>query len=278
MALETAAQGKVLVFIPMYNCAAQAPRVIAQLNDPRVAAQIGGVLCVDNRSTDGTVDAVLPALEKAPVPFHRLLRNNDNYGLGGSHKVAMQFARENGFDHLLVLHGDDQGAIADIIPFLESGAHREVDCLLGARFMRGSTLPGYSLIRILGNHVFNWIFTIVARQRVYDLGSGLNLFGRRVLEDPDVLRYSDDLRFNVYLLLDMVDKRRKIRYIPISWREEDQRSNVKLASQAFKTLAIAYDYALKRAQFRSTDHRDKPRAQYSSEVLSGAVIKGGAPV
>jgi Glycosyltransferases involved in cell wall biogenesis len=75
-----------LVFIPMYNCAAQIPRVLAQFDDPSVMPWVDTVLCVDNRSTDGTLDAARSALEHCPVPTRVLLRNDDNYGLGGSHK------------------------------------------------------------------------------------------------------------------------------------------------------------------------------------------------
>lgn len=49
-----------------------------------------------------------------------LLRNDENYGLGGSHKVAFDYALNNAYDYVVVLHGDDQGSIANLLPYLRS--------------------------------------------------------------------------------------------------------------------------------------------------------------
>ena len=47
-----------LVFIPAYNCEKQVPRVLNQLLDRQVAAMVTECIVVNNRSTDGTEDAV----------------------------------------------------------------------------------------------------------------------------------------------------------------------------------------------------------------------------
>lgn len=49
----------------------------------------------------------------------KLLRKDKNYGLGGSHKVSFNYAIENGFDYVIVLHGDDQGHISNLVPYLK---------------------------------------------------------------------------------------------------------------------------------------------------------------
>jgi hypothetical protein len=193
-------------------------------------------------------------------------RNRANYGLGGSHKAAFAHARAHGFSHVVVLHGDDQGSIADLIPVLDAGLHLCYDGCLGARFMRGSKLVNYSSVRILGNYAFNFLFTIGTRRAVADLGSGLNIFSRAVIEDDRIIGFGDDLRFNVYLLLHICDNLSSI-FFPISWREEDQVSNVKLLSQAMGTLKILAQYCFRRAEFRRADHRLVAREVYPFEIL-----------
>ena len=123
-------------------------------------------------------------------------RNEDNYGLGGSHKAAFSYAIEQGFDYLVVLHGDDQANIHDLLPQLEAGAHLQVDCLLGARFMPGSQLKGYSWFRTFGNRVYNALFSLVARRVIYDLGSGLNLYRIETFREFYFKTFPDDLTFN----------------------------------------------------------------------------------
>lgn len=257
---------RILLFIPAYNCAPQIPRVLAQLQD-LPAGILTEVLVVDNHSKDDTREAALAAAQQLTHLRVQVVQNTDNYGLGGSHKSAFAYAVANSFDTVIVLHGDDQGRLADLLPVLSSGQHRSYDAMLGSRFMRGSRLKNYSAFRIFGNHVFNALFTAASGRRVTDLGSGLNLFGRRIFSDPMVLRHSDDLRFNCYLLLGMVASGQTFRYFPIAWSEEDQVSNVKMFSQSTRTLEILWEYVFSRTRFKSADHRDTPRASYTFRVL-----------
>ena len=102
---------KILLFIPMYNCEKQISRVLKQLTD-EVCSYLDEVLVINNRSTDYGEQVVQDYLKKNEKPVKiSLLRNDDNYGLGGSHKVAFQYAQDNGFDYVILLHGDDQGDI-----------------------------------------------------------------------------------------------------------------------------------------------------------------------
>ena len=230
----------ILVFVPMYNCAALIPRVIAQLNDPAVAALIDGVVCVDNRSTAGTAEAAQKALETLDLPTRVLLRNDDNYGLGGSHKVAINFAKDAGYDYLIVLHGDDQGSIVDILEPLRQGLHHNLDFLMGARFMRGSKLEGYAFIRTAANYVFNVIFSVISGKRLYDLGSGLNLFRVSAFDDGFHLRFADNLTFNYYLILAVATRDHALQFFPLTWREDDQISNAKLGKMGVQMLGLLW--------------------------------------
>ena len=122
---------KILIFIPVYRCEKQLPRVLARIAAlGEDAALFSQVLIVDNRSPDGTREAALAAMPSLPVPAV-LVENDENYSLGGSHKVAFSYALEHGFDYVVVLHGDDQADIADLVPLLRRGEHRKMDSLLG---------------------------------------------------------------------------------------------------------------------------------------------------
>ena len=260
---------RILVFVPAYNCAAQIPRVVAQFT-AEVRELVDEVLVVDNRSTDDTLAAAEAALRALPGIRARLVRNVENYGLGGSHKVAIKIALEEGVEHLVVLHGDDQGQLADLLPALRAGDHRRHEALLGSRFMRRSRLVGYSPVRIAGNHVFNALFSVVARRRLTDLGSGLNLFRTSLFEDGFFLRLADDLTFNYHLILHASARDWDLRFVPISWREEDQVSNVKLASQTRRMLAILRDYASSASAFQSRDYSAGGRAYVAETVYDSA--------
>lgn len=258
---------RILLFIPAYRCAPQITRVVEQL--PALAGLVDEVVVVDNRSPDDTVQRATEALAKLEGMRWRVLRNDDNYGLGGSHKVAIQHGRSAGMTWLLVLHGDDQADVRDIVGLLRRDEHRELDALLGARFQRGARLSGYSRVRTIGNHAYNLLFSLAGRKRFHDLGSGLNLFRLERFDDGTYLRFADDLTFNYHLSLHMARARWRMRFFPISWREEDQRSNVNLVGQGVRTLRLLGSFARDPDCFLSTDHRPAQRS-YSARVVASS--------
>lgn len=259
---------KLLVFIPAYNCEKQVPRVLSQLLEPRVAPWVGACIVVNNRSTDGTEAAVQDWMCRHPDAPVQLLRNDRNYGLGGSHKVAFAYAAEHGFDHLVVLHGDDQGAIADLLPILKDGTYLRYDCCLGSRFMRGSRIKGYSPLRIAGNYGFNLLFSIVAGRRITDLGSGLNLYAVEPLRSRYYQKFPDTLYFNDCMILALCQLRQRVLFFPISWREEDQVSNNRLASFGLSLLRLCGRYLLGRQKFVTREWRDTVIEEYTSAVIA----------
>lgn len=257
---------KILVFIPCYNCGPQISRVLRQF-DEKTAGYFSEILLLDNNSKDNTLNSAIDAARYVSNLRITIGKNRANYNLGGSHKVAFQYAAENNFSHVAVLHGDDQGSILDLLPVLKGKKHQLHDACLGARFMAGSKILGYSSFRIFGNLVFNFIFTSGTRTSIKDLGSGLNIFGRNVIEDGRINKYADDLRFNIYLLLGMLNKKLSIEYFPISWREEDQVSNVKMTSQALRTLHLLWQSKVKKNRFWMMDHRSIPHQVYEFDVV-----------
>ncbi len=260
-------EDRILLFIPMYNCEKQIVRVLGQLDD-EVCKYISEVIIINNRSTDGGEKAVEDYLKtheiKIPV---RLLRNDENYGLGGSHKVAFQYAISHDFDYVITLHGDDQGRIADFLPLLESGEHRRHDCVLGARFMRGSRLIGYNKIRIWGNYGFNLLFSLVSHMSVKDLGSGLNLYKVETLKSEYFMEYPDTLYFNDLMILASCYYKQDICFYPISWREEDQVSNNKLWAFSFSLLKMLKNYKKNPVAYFSQDMREKKIDHYSAKAI-----------
>lgn len=258
---------KILLFIPMYNCEKQITRVLGQLND-EVCEYLSEVLIINNRSTDNGEKVVEDYLRNNKLRIKAtLIRNDENYGLGGSHKVAFDYAIKNDFDYVILLHGDDQGDISNILPYLKNRAYEQYDCFLGARFMRGSQLKGYSKFRTFGNRVYNLLFSIGCGYRVYDLGSGLNMYKVSILKDAFYLKYKDNLIFNYCMIMGSAYYKHKVKFFPIIWREDDQVSNVKMVSQAITVLKLLASYIIEKKKFVQGEHRDKIIEAYTAATV-----------
>ena len=261
---------KLLLFIPCYNCGKQLPRVVTQLSVDTLK-KVHTVLFVDNISTDGkTIESAIRAAKENKSDTQFLVyQNPENYGLGGSHKVAFNYAIENDFDFVLVLHGDDQGKIIDFLPQIKKLSSFHEDFILGSRFANLQLLRGYSSLRVFGNLVFNIMFSIVLFKRISDLGSGLNLFRVKALKRFDYLLLPDDLTFNYSLTAAMKFSGIRTKYIPISWHEEDQESNLRMFMQSFQVFKFLILVFFLRKKILKKEQRNIPRSNYcSNEIFS----------
>jgi len=227
---------KSLLFIPSYNCENQIKRVLEKIKEYG-SEHFHEIIVINNRSRDNTVSAAINAIKQLDLLKARVVTNSQNIGLGGTHKMAFQYAIENNFDNCIVLHGDDQGNIFDLKVLNNEKLNNKF--FFGARFASASRLYGYSRVRTIGNIIFNKLASLVTGRSILDLGgSGLNSFPVHLIRQQHFWNYADDLTFHVYLLLNALKKNQEIAFFPISWREEDQLSNVKFFSQTKKLLRI----------------------------------------
>ena len=258
---------KILLFIPMYNCEKQIIDVLKSLK-PEIYRYLSEIIIVNNRSTDNGERIVIDFLNKnkfkIPVAF---LKNDLNYGLGGSHKVAFDYAVNNNFDYIIVLHGDNQANIFDILPYLKNKDYEKYDCFLGARFMKGSRLIGYSKFRIIGNKIYNLLYSMVTLNKIYDLGSGLNMYKVQILKDRFYIKYKDNLTFNYCMILGSIYYKHAIKFFPISWSEDGQISNVKIINQAIVVLKLLFSYMFNSKAFIDSEHRDIVIDSYTNKII-----------
>lgn len=216
-----------VIAIPAYNCAPQIGRVLDEIT-PELAARVDEIWVIDNRSTDDTLERALKYQRSGRLPNLRVFRNRQNNSLGGTHKVAFEHARQAGKTHVVILHGDNQAKSDEAGLLLDHAvAHPDTQTVLGSRFSRDSRLHGYDAKRVWGNKVLNGVYSAVAGRRLQDLGSGLNLFALRDLDPATYLSFANKLTFNYELILDLVARKVRFAFVPISWREEDQVSNAR---------------------------------------------------
>ncbi len=80
--------------------------------------------------------------------------------------------------------------------------------------MKGSKIGGYSALRVVGNHGFNWLFSVVARKKITDLGSGLNLYAVEPLKTEYYKKFPDTLYFNDCMILALCQMKQRVLFFP----------------------------------------------------------------
>lgn len=234
---------KIVITVPCYQCENQIERNLREVEDILSShPEIFLVMLIENRGADNTVAVAQKCIETLPnKEKYRFYQNKKNYGLGGSHKIAFELALASGATHMIFLHGDHQATAKDIPALIKKSLLHKNKTVLGARFQDLAKLQGYSAIRTYGNLALNLLYSLFCGRKIYDLGSGLNLFRLSDFAAREYQGFDNGFTFNMDLLLFMVRQGKLFIYEPIHWSTTDQRSNADALRVGLKTLrALLY--------------------------------------
>lgn len=233
---------KLLLAIPCYNCETQIKRVLEHVLSPDISRNFDYIRVIDNCSKDNTFQV---ARQFSGNQFFKAEQNKSNIGLGGTFKSAVKLSADLGCEYLVFLHGDDQANIDDVLKLVQKLKKEKGEkTFLGARFMKGSLLFNYNKKRRIVNLFFNLLFSLLLGRRIYDVGSGLNVYHVPTLEKLDVSKYPNHAAFDIYLLLDLIKNKTDFSFFPISWREEDQVTTVIDFEIGLILLGAYWDYLI----------------------------------
>ncbi len=258
---------KILVFIPCYNCPKEVENLIQKISETKFEKNNCLFLFVDNNSSDNTLDRILYSIKKFELKNYKVIKNIENYGVGGSHKIAFYYAIENLFDFVCVLHGDSQSDPSDIEKVFSNKMLHSYSAVLGSRFMSGSKRFNYSLLRTIGNIIINMIYSVCLMKKITDLGSGLNFYSTEFLKSVDIESFSNGHNFSHFLLLSLIVLKKKIIFFPIKWYQDEQVSNVNLFEIGFQSLTVLPTYMLYRYKLKKINIKSKQKINRKYEEI-----------
>jgi dolichol-phosphate mannosyltransferase len=164
---------KPLAILPVYN----ESRHIGNLLD-RLNTDVCDVLIVDDASTDSTTDEI----KRRKVPF---LRHEVRTGVGRCLQDGFRYAREKGYDVLVVMAGNGKDDPREI-PRLLAAIHEGADYVQGSRFMKGGewkNLPWHRFIAIKG---LTWTWSLCTGHWLTDVTNGFRAYRMSFLKRPEI--------------------------------------------------------------------------------------------
>jgi glycosyltransferase involved in cell wall biosynthesis len=200
---------KVSVIIPVYNEGSTIGNLVSRIKS---CYPDFDVIVINDGSTDGTADA-------ARLAGARVYSHPYNIGNGAAIKSGIRVA---GGDILVFMDGDGQHNpedIAGLLRFLP-----EHDMVVGARPNTGQA----SLSRALGNKIYNWFASYVAKFPIKDLTSGFRAIRSGIAQNflyllPNTYSYPTTLTLGV------LRSGMSVKYVPITIRKRKTgQSNIKL--------------------------------------------------
>jgi len=238
---------RLAILIPCYNVAKTIGSVLDSF-PKTMMDRVERVFAIDNCSSDQTL-AILHAyqrdLTKPWAPRLSVIENSQNYGLGGSQKIGFGLLSEQGFTHVMIVHGDGQGdggKIAD--NFLKAlDAEPSVDVVVASRFLVSGTTRGYSPLRVFANKLFNLLTGILTGCWMSDSGSGIELISLSFLRELQWHDLTNSFQFNPQLnILFYSKKTAKIREVPLEWKDSEAGTNIRALRYCWQLLMILVQY------------------------------------
>jgi glycosyltransferase involved in cell wall biosynthesis len=237
------------------------------------------ILCIDDASSDGTARLADSWRQERAIKNLKILRNPINQGYGGNQKLGYRYAIDNGFDRVILIHGDGQYAPERVVGIADLMAKDGADVYLGVRTWsywnaRSGGMPRY---KYFGNKVLTWAQNILTGQKLTEYHTGLRGYSVPFLRDLPFDLNSNDFHFDTEILLQAFHVEATITQQPIEARYGDEVCRVNGIAYAVRVFFSTLHYALIRAGFlNSPQYRRGKRQRYQDKTQSSWSSHGRA--
>jgi len=219
--------GRVLVVIPTYN---EADNIALITERIRRAVPSVDILVADDNSPDGTggIADELAAADDHIFVLHRAGKE----GLGAAYVAGFAWAKNKGYDAVVEMDADGSHAPEELPMMLDT--LREVDAVLGARYIPGGSVHNWPLHRLLLSRGGNIYIKMALGMPFKDATGGYRAYRMPVLDEIDVSTVaSTGYSFQVELAWRTYKSGFRIAEVPITFTERE-RGESKMSGNIFK--------------------------------------------
>jgi len=234
---------KICIFIPAYNAATTLTVTIDRI--PReLRDSVEEIFVCDDASQDNT--HLIGIGYRAVTGQHNLHihRHEKNKGYGGNQKFAYRYAINNGYDVVVMLHGDAQYAPEKIPFLLEPFYNGDADMVFGSRMADDPLGGGMPYYKYLGNKFLTFVENLILRKSLSEYHSGFRVYSTAALRQIPFEQCSDDFHFDSEILVQFVMKGLRIVERPIPTYYGDERCYVNVWSYGMNILKVMGQYLL----------------------------------
>ena len=257
----------------IFIVAFQAERFIEDVLE-RIPSDLGGlfaeIVLIDDSSTDATFDVASVAGTKLGFENLRVLRTPYNRGYGGNQKLGYLHAIKQGFDYVILLHGDGQYAPEYLPQIVATLGTERPDALLASRMInRLDALRGHMpLYKWVGNQVLTAVENKMLGSDLSEFHSGYRAYKVDALAGVPFELNSDGFHFDTELLVQLIRTGHKIVEIPVPTFYGDEISHVNGMGYAWNCLK-----AVTKVRLAEVGLFYEPKFDFGAFDKSGYVVK-----
>jgi len=229
---------KTIIVMPSYNSESTFKKTILDIP----FEYVDEIVFVDDASKDNTISLLKSFCREHPRftlleeeykknPDKILLTihvHDKNLGYGGNQKSCYDLALKRGADIIIMIHPDYQYDPKLSKYFVEYIKDGYFDMMLGSRIRsRKETLAGgMPIYKYYANRFLSLIENLATGHNLSEWHTGMRAYQRKVLENIDYQKFSDDFIFDTQMLFGIIEKGYKIGDIPVPVRYFKEASSI----------------------------------------------------
>lgn len=173
---------------------------------------VDAVVVVDDGSTDATAAAAREA-------GAHVIEHGRNRGVGAAIRCGIDWARQNGFDVVVVASGGGKTPPEQIPTLLEPIFDGRADLVQGSRYLSGGRTERMPMSRKLGTRGYTELFSLFCGHRVTDASSGFRAFRTRIFDDGRINLWQswlDHYELEPYMLFQALATGVRVLEVPVT--------------------------------------------------------------
>jgi glycosyltransferase involved in cell wall biosynthesis len=236
---------RIMVHVVAYNASSTLARVLDRI--PADLRQRLTEICVfDDASSDATYLVGKGYQQVHHMPQLRVFKNPTNRGYGGNQKLGYRYAIDNGFDIVVLLHGDGQYAPEAMSNLIQPIVDGEAEAVFGSRMLEkgAARRGGMPLYKFVGNKILTRFENAFLGMDLSEFHSGYRVYAVDALKKIPFESNSDDFHFDTQIIIQLQSAGLRIKEIPIPTYYGDEISRVNGMKYARDVARSVLEYRL----------------------------------
>ena len=244
LAEDTLKKNRVAIFIVAYNAERHIENVLRRIPE-WIAKLLFEIYVVDDHSTDNTINKLNEIGWPSDFAPLRLFKTPYNQGYGGNQRIGYLYAIENGFDIVVLLHGDGQYA-PEVLPHILAPYAQDADAVFGSRFVRpkDARKGGMPFYKWIGNIVLTKIQNMILKSNLSEMHCGYRSYRVSVLKKIPFQYNNLGFSFDADIIIQLLATGRRIVEVSIPTYYGDEVCHVYGMLYAWQCIKTAVKYRL----------------------------------
>jgi glycosyltransferase involved in cell wall biosynthesis len=233
--LQVAREHRVAVFVVAFNAESHIRDTLSRISGELLAC-LDSIYVIDDSSSDETTRVAREL--KDEIPILEVFQTPYNQGYGGNQKLGYQYASRQGFDVVVLLHGDGQYAPEFLPRILAPFADPDTAAVFGSRMMEpgAARRGGMPLYKYVGNRILTAAENRLLGVDLSEFHSGYRAYRVSALEQVPFQYNTSDFHFDTEIIVQLLAKRLRIVEVPIPTYYGDEICHVEGVPYALRCI------------------------------------------